>query len=93
MEFTLIGILILGVALIAALVLGALSESFFGALWKALVVWVLFLGAWYRWGPPLPYSDWPSLSFAAVGWAIGLIVAASVALWLKGVFGGSRATS
>jgi hypothetical protein len=93
MAFTQLGILIIAFALIAALVLGALSESFFSALWRALLVWALFLVAWYFWGPPLPYSDWTSLSFAAVAWGVGLIIAASLALWLKGLFGGSRAAS
>ncbi len=93
MALTQLGILILGAAVLAALALGAIASSFLGALMRALVVWVLFLFVWYMWGPPLPYSDWPSLSFAAVSWGVGLCLAAILAHWLRGLFGGRRATS
>ena len=93
MALTQLGILILGAAVLAALVLGAIASSYLGAVMRALVVWVLFLIVWYMWGPPLPYPDWPSLSFAAVSCGIGLCVAAIVAHWLKSLFSGSRATS
>jgi hypothetical protein len=93
MALTQLGIIILGAAVLAALVLGAMASSVLGALIRALVVWVLFLAVWYMWGPPLPYGDWPSLSFAAIGCGVGLGVAAIVAHWLRGLMGGSRATS
>jgi hypothetical protein len=91
MALTQLGIVILGAAVLAALVLGAMASDWGGALIRALVVWVLFLAAWYYW-MPLPYGDWSSLSFAAIGCGIALCVAAVVAHWVKGLMG-SRATS
>jgi hypothetical protein len=86
------GILIIGAALIAAVVLGAVAAGSISAVRNALVIWVLFLLVWYAWGPPLPYSDWVSLSFAAVSWGIGLCIAASLARLVKGLVSSSRAT-
>ncbi|HEY1244071.1 MAG TPA: hypothetical protein VGF29_04490 [Hyphomicrobiaceae bacterium] len=92
MPFDQIGIIIIGAALIAAVVVGAIAAAFGGAVRNALVIWVLFLIAWYRWGPPLPYSDWPSLSFAAIGWGIGLCIAASIAHWVRHLLNRGAAT-
>jgi hypothetical protein len=81
-----IGILLVGAATIAALVLGALAASFFGAVRNALVIWVVLLLAWYLWGPPLPYYGLASNAVAAIGLGIALCVAASLAHWVSGLF-------
>jgi hypothetical protein len=91
MALTQLGIFIIGVALVAAVVLGAIAAGFGAAVRNALIVWVLFLVVWYLWGPPLPYGgDWPSLAFAAIGCAIALCVAAILALWIRRLMGGSQ---
>jgi hypothetical protein len=79
--------------LVAALVVGAIAANLMGAVRNALLIWVLFLVAWYLWGPPLPYSgDWPSLSFAVVGSGIGVGVAASVAHGVRHLLNRGAAT-
>jgi hypothetical protein len=85
MPFDQIGVLLMGVAVIAALVVGGFASHVWGAVSYALVVWVLFLVAWYLWGPPLPYVGLASNSFAAVGTGVALCVIASLAQWARGL--------
>jgi hypothetical protein len=80
-----IGIVIIGAAVIAALVFGALAARIVGAVWYALVIWVLGLLAWYFWGPPLPYYGLASNAVAAIGLGLALAIVASLAQWVKGL--------
>jgi hypothetical protein len=85
-----IGIVIVGAAVIAAVVFGAVAASFVGAARNALVIWVLALLAWYFWGPPLPYYGLASNAVAAIGLGIALAIVASLAQWVKGLAKGGR---
>jgi hypothetical protein len=85
MPLSQIGIFFIGAAIIAAVLLGAWAAHFSGAVRNALVIWVLFLLAWYLWGPPLPYVDLTSNAFAALGSGVALVIVASLAHWLWGL--------
>jgi hypothetical protein len=85
MPFDQIGVLLIGVAVIAALVVGGFAASVMSAVSYALVVWVLFLVGWYLWGPPLPYIGLASNSFAAIGTGVGLCVVATLVQWARGL--------
>lgn len=87
MYFLEVGNLLIAVAVIAALVFGFVAGTLINALRNALLVWVLFLAAWYYWGPPLPYNDLWSHAFAAVAMGVVLLGVGAVGQWLKGLFG------
>jgi fluoride ion exporter CrcB/FEX len=83
MEFDQVGILLISVAAIAALVLGALVGHFVTALVGGLVVWVLLLFAWNQWGPPLPYHDLTTNIAGSVGLGIVLCFLSVFASWVR----------
>ena len=85
MPFDQMGVLLIVVAVVAALVVGGFASNVTSAVSYALVVWVLFLVAWYLWGPPLPYVGLASNSFAAIGMGVALGVVASLVHWARGL--------